>query len=141
MPVRRSVRRKSIRRATPKRRVSKKRVSVKRSAPKRRVSKKRVSAKRVVKPVSEILESSYGLKDMFQESESGYKEVGEPKKKLPGKTEKSMEINLDDYLGSISTQGSSVGSSISEVSPKGSPKGTPKGSPKKGSPNKPAWKP
>ena len=126
MPVRRkSVRRSRKARKTSVRRVAKStrrsarrvakstRRSARRVAKARKASKKR-AVRKVVKPVSEILESSYGLSDMFKDSEKGYKEVEhKPRKdalappaklnKLKKQQELEDQISIDSFLAGINT--------------------------------------
>ena len=126
MPVRRkSVRRSRKARKTSVRRVAKStrrsarrvakstRRSARRVAKSRKASKKR-AVRKVVKPVSEILESSYGLSDIFKDSEKGYKEVehkpredalAPPAKlnKLKKQQELEDQIRIDSFLAGINT--------------------------------------
>jgi colicin import membrane protein len=128
--TRRSARRvaKSTRRSA--RRVAKStRRSARRVAKSRKASKKR-AVRKVVKPVSEILESSYGLSDMFKDSEKGYKEVEhKPRKdalappaklkKLKKQQEVEDQISIDSFLAGINTL------SLAEKKPKKSTKKKP----------------
>ena len=93
--------RRAVRRAT--RKVSRKasRSTRKSKSPKRTVRSAKRTARRVVKPVSEILESSYGLTglaDMMKENQKGYK-VQRVAVKDPYKD--SDKSNIDAFLAEI----------------------------------------
>ena len=148
MPVRRKsvkARRTSARRVAKSTRRSARRVanstrrSSRRVAKSRKASKKR-AVRKVVKPVSEILESSYGLSDMFKDSEKGYKEVEHKPILAPpakAKQQKQQEVedqmSIDSFLAGINTL------SLAEKKPKKSTKK--KSTKKKSTKKKPPFKP